>query len=173
MRLKLLIFLQIMFVWMSTLSAEVKPAHEVKGLFLINVLRYCEWPDDTNKKLRVVFLGESQVFKSFKKLENQAIGKRKLEVKQFRRYDSKLDLSQYHCIFVSSDHKVAFETVTKSVAGKSVLTVGENPWFLESGGILNFMIVKGRVRFKINFESLKASSIKVSSNVLKFSYKED
>ena len=171
--MRLVFLVSIYFTLVRGLYADVKPAHEVKSLFLINVLRYTEWPEKSTKELRVAFVGESEVFQSFKKLEKQKVGQRNLKIDKFRRYNSTLKLEGYHCVFISSDHKVAFDTIVQSLDSKAILTVGENPWFLESGGMMNFLIVKGRVRFQINFKNLEKNPLKLSSKVLRFSYKGD
>jgi hypothetical protein len=49
----------------------------------------------------------------------------------------------------------------------AVLTVGEHESFSTSGGILNFYLADGKVRFEVNMQALGASPIKISSRLLR------
>jgi hypothetical protein len=52
-------------------------------------------------------------------------------------------------------------------AAPGILTVGEEPRFLNAGGILSFYLEDSRVRFEINTEAAKAAGLHVSPQLLK------
>ena len=54
----------------------------------------------------------------------------------------------------------------KLVKGKSILTIGESENFIDLGGIINFLIIDGKVRFEIDHEAARRSNLKVSSDLL-------
>jgi len=47
-----------------------------------------------------------------------------------------------------------------------VLTVGESPEFLDQGGIINFLLKDGSVRFEINLEPARIARLKLDANLL-------
>ncbi len=49
----------------------------------------------------------------------------------------------------------------------SVLTVADTKGFLESGGIINFLMEDKKVRFEINVTAAKKSKLKISSKLLR------
>jgi hypothetical protein len=53
------------------------------------------------------------------------------------------------------------------VAAKPVLTVGDAPSFLNDGGIINFRIVDGRVRFEVNVDAAQRAGLRISSQLLR------
>jgi hypothetical protein len=50
--------------------------------------------------------------------------------------------------------------------GTGVLTVGEAPGFIADGGIVNFKLEGGRVRFEINVVAAEQEQIRISSKLL-------
>ena len=47
------------------------------------------------------------------------------------------------------------------------MTVSESPDFLEQGGVINFLIKDGSVRFDINLEPVRTARLKLDANLLK------
>ena len=47
-----------------------------------------------------------------------------------------------------------------------ILTVGETPRFIEQGGIVNFFLENGKVRFEINRSAAERSGLRISSRLL-------
>jgi hypothetical protein len=48
-----------------------------------------------------------------------------------------------------------------------LLTVGESPDFLRDGGIINFVMQDGKVRFEINQEAASRAQLRISSRLLR------
>jgi hypothetical protein len=48
-----------------------------------------------------------------------------------------------------------------------ILTVGETEHFIETGGIINFLMEDNKVRFEINDVAAKKSKLKISSQLLR------
>jgi hypothetical protein len=49
----------------------------------------------------------------------------------------------------------------------AILTIGESDGFAEIGGMINFIIVRGTLRFEINVAEVNRSGIKLSSKLLR------
>jgi hypothetical protein len=54
----------------------------------------------------------------------------------------------------------------RAVGTSPVLTVGESPGFLAQGGIINFVLDGGRVRFEINQAAAERAQLRISSRLL-------
>ena len=54
----------------------------------------------------------------------------------------------------------------QNLHGSSVLTVGEMERFIPSGGIINFVIERNKVRFEINPNGAERARLKLSSQLL-------
>jgi hypothetical protein len=57
--------------------------------------------------------------------------------------------------------------IVKALKGSSVLTVGETDRFLESGGIINFLMEEEKARFEINDGAAKQAKLKIRSKLLR------
>ncbi len=59
--------------------------------------------------------------------------------------------------------------ILSKIKGLPILTVAESSNFCQSGGIVNFILVKNKVRFEINVDAAKRTGMKISSKLLKLS----
>jgi hypothetical protein len=56
--------------------------------------------------------------------------------------------------------------ILQSLNGASVLTVADTEGFANMGGIINFVLDDGRVRFEINLKAAEAAHLKLSARLL-------
>jgi hypothetical protein len=67
---------------------------------------------------------------------------------------------------VDSREPTGGQTLRKNLEGASVLTVGETPGFLESGGAIAFLLEGDRLQFDINKSVADDVHLRISSNML-------
>ena len=72
-----------------------------------------------------------------------------------------------HIVYVSKSASGRTPQIVQRVGRKYVLTVGDLPSFIDAGGIIHLITVESRVRFEINLEAARASSLKFSSRLLR------
>jgi hypothetical protein len=142
--------------------------YQVKALCLMNFARYTEWPasafEDTNSPLVIGILGDSrlqaplQAATSGKTIAGRSIVIRELEITA--------DYTECQILFVSTSETKRLADVFRRVKDKPVLTVGETESFLQQGGIIDFAMRSGRVRFDIDLNAARRAGIQISSKVL-------
>ena len=69
-------------------------------------------------------------------------------------------------LFISSSQESRLPQVMQNLHGSSVLTVGEMERFIPSGGIINFVIERNKVRFEISPSGAERARLKLSSQLL-------
>jgi hypothetical protein len=69
-------------------------------------------------------------------------------------------------IRVSRPEAKRYGRIFKLLEGASVLTVGETPGFLESGGAIAFLLEGERLQFDINKSAADDVHLRISSNML-------
>ena len=69
-------------------------------------------------------------------------------------------------IFVASSEKRQVREILRGLRGASVLTVGDTAGFAGMGGIINFVLDDGRVRFEINVKAAERAHLKISARLL-------
>ncbi len=62
--------------------------------------------------------------------------------------------------------------ILSGLRGESILTVGESDAFLDKGGIINFVLEQGKVRFEINDRAAEEAGLKISSKLLRLAKRE-
>ena len=76
-------------------------------------------------------------------------------------------LGKCHLLFVSASENKRLATILKILRGMPVLAIGDMPNFAHSGGIINLITVRNKVRFEINVNAAKRAHLKFSSKLLR------
>lgn len=140
-----------------------------KADFLYNFSKLVEWPTNAFATADSPFvMGIAGSDDSFDKQLRQAVkgkkvGGRKVIVRQIQQPDEGPGCQLLFISQADGSHQVPF---LKSVAGKSVLTVGESESFLEEGGIIRFVLIDGKVRFEIFLGAAEKAGLRISSKLL-------
>jgi hypothetical protein len=149
----------------SPASGECSLEYRVKAAFLFNFLKFVEWPPGASGAPWVIGLLGPDPFGDL--LEETVRGKtlsgRSIEVRRFARPG---DVKDCQILFMSraESDRMARQPIP---APQGVLTVGESPGFLQSGGAVNFYLEDNRVHFEIKPSVARAAGLRVSSQLLK------
>lgn len=154
----------------SNVPAEeaVRIEYEVKAAFLYNFIRFVEWPTktfDVNEPIVVGIVGEDRFVDAFEPAKDKLVKAKTVVLRRFgslQEQSSSEDqnrlavdmqiqnLKKCDVVFVSSSEKKYMRDILKALEGAAVLTVGETEGFLESGGMINFVVEDGKICFEIN-----------------------
>lgn len=142
--------------------------YRIKAAFLYNFAKFVEWPpeafDDENSTLVLGVLGVDPFGAALESLAGKTVRGRKLTIKRF---DSILDLSHCHVLFITSSVQEQQQKALESLEGSNVLTVGEMQRFVQmGGGVINLVIRKNKLRFEINLDAGKRAGLVISSQLL-------
>jgi hypothetical protein len=136
--------------------------YQVKAAFLFNFLKFVEWPVAASDVPWVIGILGHDPFAGA--LEDTVRGKivngRRVEVRHFPRA---ADVKDCNIIFIGRADSQRLGMPSQP----GLLTVGEAPEFLKSGGIINFYLDDNRVHFEIRPEVAHAAGLRVSSQLLK------
>jgi len=141
---------------------------QVKGAYLYNFAKFVDWPPETfpnpNSPLSLCILGKSPFTPEFEnQLREKKVHDRSLEV---RHVTDAEEASSCQILFIPVSEQSRLQDVIAGLKGKSILLVGETPDFDELGGMIQFILEGGTVRFKINLPSAKHSGLQISSKLL-------
>lgn len=133
--------------------------YEVKAAFLFNFLKFVDWPAAQDGPW-VIGVVASNPFAAT--LEETVRGKTiKGSPVIVKRLANLAGARGCHIVFVPTPAQAAF------TPPPGVLTVGDDPHFLEAGGIVSFYLEDGKVRFEIQANTAKAAGLRVSAQLLK------
>ncbi|MBZ5661922.1 MAG: YfiR family protein [Acidobacteriia bacterium] len=159
-------------VWMPaqrSMRAQQGPTDsEVKAAYLFNFLKFVDWPDDAARVTQTQWVlgvvGDTPVDEDLKQLvTGKSIRGRELEVKNFTTIE---DLRGCHILFIGASEKKRLPAILAGLHGSSVLTVADMDHFVESGGMIQFVIQDSRVRVAIDVGAASRAHLKVSSKLL-------
>ena len=142
--------------------------YDIKAAFLINFIRFTEWPGDAfagpNTPLVLVIFGKDPFGRAaFNEVASKPVNGRRLEI---RRTKNLKDIEGCHFLFINSVDDKALAAVINTVRNKHVLTVGEGSKFSEAGGMIRFYIENTNVKFEIKLTEVQHSDLKISANLL-------
>lgn len=143
--------------------------YKVKAIFLFNFTQFVEWPDDAfsdkNSPLIIGVLGNNP----FSPYLEQAVTGETVNGHSIiaRHYQDIQQAKNSHVLFINLTDPDSRRQAIESVKGRSILTVGESPDFIQQGGMIRFHTVSNKIQFQINPEAAQAANLTISSRLLK------
>jgi len=160
--------------------------YKIKAAFIYNFIKFVDWPKekmaDANEPIIIGIIGKDPFGKGFDPVKNKPVKDRNLVIKRFvgfkeleksadkneAEFDKKVEsLRKCHVLFICSSEKENLEEIIKLLKGSHVLTVADSEGFLESGGIINFLMEEEKVRFEINITAAEQAKLKIRSQLLR------
>ena len=151
-------------------AADAQPTeYQLKAAFLYHFVQFVEWPPkayaETNAPLVIGVLGDNPFGGEIQRtIQGKFLNNHPL---LFQKFESLAGVTNNcHILFISSSEKKRFPEVFAALSGSSILTVGETDRFLESGGMISFVMEKTKIRFEINETAVKQAGLKMSYKLL-------
>jgi len=145
----------------------LSPDLRMRAAYIYNLAKFVEWPppSDAPSDAPIVFgvMGRGALAAA---LEMTVYGKtiqgRPVRV---RLVGSVLELKPCHLLFIGLAGGTG--DVARAAAQAGVLTVGEGEDFVRSGGMVNLIPYRERVRFQINLSAVESAGLRISSKLLR------
>jgi hypothetical protein len=154
-----------------TVRAQAAPSKEyqIKAACLLNFARFIQWPKSTfaepSAPIVVGVLGDDPFGEVLEQtFHDESVEGRRFVIKRSRQVE---ELKTCHLLFVSRSEKDRVPGILATLGTASVVTVGEIDGFAGRGGILNFYVESGKIRFEINAEAAERGGLTISSQLLK------
>ncbi|MFC1852192.1 YfiR family protein [candidate division CSSED10-310 bacterium] len=139
---------------------------KVKAVFIFNMLKYVQWPDDSAiSSYDIVILGESSIARPLQKIaETRSVNKKPLRIRLEQNIEQ---IQNCHVLFISSTVEPQINGILKTLEQRHILTIGDLEGLGARGVIINFILVEGKIKFEINSQAAKRASLQLSSQLLK------
>jgi hypothetical protein len=148
--------------------AEGFDEYRVKAAFLYNFAKFIEWPPQSFKgpddPITICVVGQNP----FGPMIEDTVRGKTLEGRAFvvRNVPNVQPTGGCHILFISSSERKQVHSILENVKTPGVLTVGEAEGFARNGGIINFKLDGGKVRFEVNLEAAAKEGLQIRSNLL-------
>jgi hypothetical protein len=140
---------------------------ELKAAFLLNFAKFTVWPPEMlppDSPLIACVLGGGRVAEALEDLtRGQQVQGREVIV---RRIDADGPIRTCHLLYGTALEGPRAAAVVGKVASAPVLTVSDSADFASRGGIANFYVDAGRMRFAVNPEAATRAGLRLSSRLL-------
>ena len=146
-------------------TREVLDEYQVKALFLYNFAKFFEWPRELlEESFCIGTIGQDPFSGALEQIvQKHATSGRSFRVEHYR---TAAEARKCHIVFIPASDFKRIRAALDGLAGTNALTVGESAGFCESGGVVNFTLVEGTVRFEINPAAAARAGLRVSSKLL-------
>ena len=142
--------------------------YPLKLAFLYNFAKFVEWPPDSFRSpsgpLAICIVGHNPFSLDIEnQLRSRPAGGHPIEFVALKPTDM---LNLCHIVFVPVTEKDQAARIVSGLRGSAALTVGESEGFAAKGGMINFTVEGGNVRFEINRLAADRAGLKISSKLL-------
>ena len=141
-------------------AQEVPLEYRVKAAYLFNFAKFVDWPREPGP-LTICVAGRNVFGNALSDtVRGETINGRPLTVRVILEPEPGC-----HITFVPRG--AAAPAYLRAARSFPELTVGESPDFIAQGGIVNFVLDAGNVRFEIDAEAAERSGLRISSRLLR------
>lgn len=151
------------------LLAQDNDVEKIKSAYLLNFIAYTEWPVENflqDKTPLVICIVNDEHLKKIMQdaIKVQSKIQRPLEIRSLSKKNS--DLGQCNVIYVGEISLSFKKKIFEDIAGKPIVTIGEQENFLKEGGMISFIRSDETLQFRVNTSAAGKAGLKFSSRML-------
>ncbi len=163
------LILATIFIPLSTALSQPIPLDEkiireltLKASLLLKISRKVKWPNNKSQNLTLCF-PQSDYFRGIIEL---AIKHPRIRMDWKVKENVPLEETRScDILFLDSDQEKRLGKIIAYLKNYPVLTVGDTEGYSEKGVLVNFLIVDNKLRFKVQKEATKTSSIQIDDEL--------
>ncbi|MBF0572328.1 MAG: YfiR family protein [Desulfamplus sp.] len=147
-------------------AAEISE-YQIKAAYIYNFTKFIHWPDnafrDQTAPLVVGVLGENDFDGALIPLSSKTVNSRAIQIKFFRTLE---DVQECHILYISNSDTVETDSILKELKFRPIVTIGDGEQFAFRGGVIQFVMIRSRLRFILNLANAKINQIQIDAQLL-------
>lgn len=164
----LLVGLQGLAVGRAVFAAQFPTEYQFKADSLFNLLKFVEWPENASSGARgkwvIGVAGSTPItYELVRMVSGKTILGRELKIDAVQSADA---MRGCHVLFISASERKRLPSILAALRGYSVLTVSDMDNFVDSGGMVQFVMADDRVRMTIDVGAASNARLKISAKLL-------
>jgi hypothetical protein len=146
-------------------SAQNATAPELKAAFLYNFAKFTEWPElEPDAGITLCVVDDDRVAAALATtVKGQSLEAHRLRV---LKVDASASFRICQILFVAGPNAARAAKIVERAAGLPVLTASDASTFSTSGGMIEFFVESGRMRFAVNVDAIQRVHVRLSSRLL-------
>jgi hypothetical protein len=165
-RNKACILLVCLLGFCGVVCADRPSEYQVKAAYLYNFGKFVNWPADvaTASEFDVCVLGRDPFGPLLDAtVSDSTINGKRVNAKRIARAQ---DAAACRVVFIAASESQRLSSDLAALSKLHVLTVSDNPHFLDRGGMIQFVFEGDRVRFAVNLTAAQEAGLTLSSELL-------
>ena len=142
---------------------QVNSESQLKAAFLVNFLKYVEWPAPRTTTNLCLF-GRDSLGPYLAAYEGKHIGGRELRIRKVSSPEQIADCQQ---LFISETEEARFAVVMRWVDKQAILTISDAEAFTREGGAIALVRSEGRLQFDVNADALARAGLRANPQMLR------
>jgi len=161
----IVLFIVFFFIGKEGLAQENN--YRFHKVFFYSFTKYIEWPEEKKSgDFVIAVLGDSEILPLLEEMaEIKKVGERNIKVNKIEKVNKG---DYFHILFVPSQQNQNFNEIKSTLNSQPCLLVTESEGMARKGAMINFKDVSGKLRFEVNTNTLEASSLKMSQELMRF-----
>ncbi|PLY01177.1 MAG: hypothetical protein C0622_07670 [Desulfuromonas sp.] len=163
----ILLALGIILCAISLPAIQQLSEEEVKSAYLYNFAKFIKWPEkafrDDHDPFVIGVYGKSGLDEYLVSLTKKKIRERAVEI---RTIASVADAEGCQLLYVAAGAERDGERLLQALSGSAIVTVSDAESFVNQGGVIQFVPIRGRLRFIINLYQANHVGLKIDAQLL-------
>jgi hypothetical protein len=149
-------------------SPDAITESEVKAAYLYNFAKFIAWPERSfataDAPMEICVLDDTSFGSTLREIVySHTVDGHPVQVVNVTAVAGAHDC---HILFIPSLQAKQVRALIEAIGYKSIVTVGETQGFLEEGGIIQFALQEGKVKFQVNLHAAARSGVRISARLL-------
>lgn len=149
-----------LLLFLPTLHATPTLEQKIKVAYIYNFTKFITWPQKPNDTFNLCILGKDPFGALFNSLKSKTALDVPIKLIKLQKTDPS---NHCHILFLGKRLKT---NIKQSIPSTGILTVSEKNQFIQQGGIIGFVIKKGKVKLTININNAKKAGLAISAKLL-------
>lgn len=149
----------------SQSRAESVSEAQLKTIYLFNFSRFVQWPEPKKdlKIFQFCTYPKNPFGETLHQLEKRTIKTKPVQINEL---SSVNDIKSCHAVYIALKPDADLSKVTAVAQKHHVLTISDQQDFVNRAGMIQMFIVKGKIRFNINYDSSLSASLQIDSKLM-------
>ncbi|WP_150430072.1 YfiR family protein [Dechloromonas sp. CZR5] len=148
---------------MPSTFGEITSESQLKAAYLVNFLKYVEWPG-TRSTVSICLFGRDSLGPYLASYEGRQIIGRELRIRKVSTPDQ---LTDCQVLFIPDTEEARIGAILRWVDRQPILTVSDVETFVRDGGAIALIRNDGRLQFDVNADAIGRANLKASSQMLR------
>lgn len=148
-------------------AGNIPSEDKVKAACLYNFAKFIKWPgpafSNENAPLLIGVMGDNSFADKLAPLTSKTVRNRPFDIKKLKTSEQ---AQTCQMVYIRTSNSTELSAILEKLKARPIITVGDSKNFAARGGIIQFIKIRGRLRFIINLDAAKRNQVQINSQLL-------